>query len=153
MKMIDMLESTLLNGYFANGTLLTSLRGPITLLVSRSLKYSCKSILDKSHRCVLAPLFNNIFGSILFFLLFFFCTALSWNSLSVPLSMRPAPTIDRREARSRLQRTRRVQCYQPQIRSRQYSYISLPIPDECNFMVDALMLPLTILSFSTLLTM
>lgn len=83
MKMIDMLESTLLNGYFANGTLLTALRWPITFLVGTSLKYSCKSICDKSHRCVLAPLFNNIFGSILFYF-FPFSTVLSWNSLSVP---------------------------------------------------------------------
>lgn len=62
-----MLKSTLLNGYFANGTLLTGLRWPITFLVGMGLKYSCKSILDKSHRCALAPLLNNIFGSIFFF--------------------------------------------------------------------------------------
>lgn len=155
MKMIDMLKSTLLNGYFANGTLLTGLRWPITFLVGMGLKYSCKSILDKSHRCALAPLLNNIFGSIFFF---FFYTALSWNSLSLPpvymsagRGARPALAIDRRETRSGLQRTRSVQCSQPQIRSRQFSYISRPIPRECKFMVDSLMLHLTILSFSTLL--
>lgn len=145
-----MLESTLLNGCFANGTLLTSLRWPITFLGGTSLKYSCKSILDKSHRCVLAPLSNNIFRSILFF--FPFLLHYLGIVCLCPLPMRPAPTIDRREARSRLQPTRRAQCCQPQIRSRQYSYISLPIPDECNFKVDVLMLPLTIMSFSTPLT-
>lgn len=149
MKMIHILESTLLNGYFANGTLLTGLKWPITFLVGTSLKYSCKSILDKSHRCVLAPLFNNIFGSILSF-------SFPLHYLGIvclcPLPMCPVLTIDRRETRSRLQRTRNVQCCQPQIRSRQYSYISLRIPNECNFMVDVLMLPLTILSFSRLLT-
>lgn len=93
-----MLESTLLNGYFANGTLLTGLRWPITFPVGTSLKYSCKSILDKSHRCVLAPLFNNIFGSINFF---FFSTALPWNSLSVPPAHVPhvrSPSIAERLA-------------------------------------------------------
>lgn len=150
MKMVDMLESTLLNGYFANGTLLTGLRWPITFLVGTSLKYSYKSILDKSHRCVLAPLFNNIFGSIFFF---FFSTALPWNSLSVPPAHVPhvrSPSIAERLAPDSGRLV--VQCCQPQIRSRQYSYISLPLADECNFMVGALMLPLTILSFSTTLT-
>lgn len=86
MKMIDRLESTLLNGYFADGTLLTGLRWPITFLVGTSVKYSCKSILDKSHRCVLAPLFNNIFGSILFFFFFFHCITLEW-SVCAPVSV------------------------------------------------------------------
>lgn len=71
MKMIDILKSTLLNACFANGTLLTGLRRPITFLVGMGLKYSCKSILDKSHRCALAPLLNNIFGSIFFFFLLY----------------------------------------------------------------------------------
>lgn len=39
MKMIDILKSTLLNAYFANGTLLTGLRQPITFLVGMGLKY------------------------------------------------------------------------------------------------------------------
>lgn len=96
MKMIDMLESSLLNGYFANGTLLTGLRWPITFLVGTSLKYSCKSILDKSHRCVLAPLFNNIFESILFFL--FHCITLE-QSVCAPCQCVPrSPSIAERLA-------------------------------------------------------
>lgn len=66
MKAINMLQSTLLQGCFANGTVLTGLRWPITFLLGRGLKYSCKSILNKSHRCALAPLLNNIFESIFF---------------------------------------------------------------------------------------
>lgn len=153
MKMVDMLRSTLLNGYFANGTLLTGLRWPITFLVGMGLKYSCKSILDKSHRCALAPLVNNIFGSIFFF---FFYTALSWTSPSLPL-----PTCEAGGVRAPLP---------PSIRGRlapdlgglaEFSALSLklgpgnfltfpfPIPDESKFMADFLMLRLTILSFST----
>ena len=97
--MIDTLKSTLLNGYFANGTLLTGLRWPTTFLVGMGLKYSCKSILDKSHRCALAPLLNNEFGSI-FFSFFFFYNALSRARLSLPPVNRSALTTDRREARS-----------------------------------------------------
>lgn len=67
MKVIDMLKSTLLHGCTANGALLTPRRWSITFLVGMALKYSCKSILNKSHRCALAPPLNNIFRSIFFF--------------------------------------------------------------------------------------
>lgn len=84
-----MLKSTLLNGYFANGTLLTGLRWPITFLVGMGLKYSCKSILDKSRRCALAPPLNNISGSIFFF---FFSLSFILHYLAIVCLCPPRPS-------------------------------------------------------------
>lgn len=147
MKVIDTLKSTLLHGCTANGTSLTPRRWSITFLIGMGLKYSCKSILNKSNRCALAPLLNNILRSIFFF----FYTALPWESLSAPLQcVGPgrAPFAVQQSGPRSCSSAAGLRCLRLQLGNATAS----PQPKEPNCTAEFLVLHLTGLRFSTPLT-
>lgn len=96
----------------ANGTSLTPRRWSITFLVGMGLKYSCKSILNKSHRCALAPLLNNILRLIFFFFNLLYCITL--GEAVCTLAVCRAPCAVHRSAPRFCSSAAGLQCLRPQ---------------------------------------